>query len=146
MAYSAQVIWKEGKHFEGLSGGHTIEIDAPDPIGTDKGMNPMQLLLVALAGCTGMDVVNILQKERIKLLDLSVSVHGERAAEIPTVYTEIELVFKLRGFGLTHKAVEHAVQLSEEKYCSVGIMIGKTAQIKTRIEIENLEKEGESHG
>ena len=146
MAYSAHVIWKEGKHFEGLSGGHSIEIDAPRPIGTDQGMNPMQLLLVSLAGCTGMDVVNILQKERIKLLNLTVDVHGERAAEIPTVYTEIELVFKVSGFGLTQEAVEHAVQLSEEKYCSVGIMIGKTAQIKTRIEIENLDNEGESHG
>ncbi len=144
-AYSAQVIWQEGKHFEGLSGGHSIEIDAPQPTGTDKGMNPMQLLLVALAGCTGMDVVNILQKERIKLLDLSVSVHGDREQEYPTVYNQIELVFKLRGYGLTHKIVEHAVRLSEEKYCSVGIMIGKTAQIKTVIEIENLE-EGESHG
>jgi putative redox protein len=145
MAYSAQVLWKEGKHFEGISGGHSIEIDAPLPIGTDQGMNPMQLLLVALAGCTGMDVVNILQKERANLQALSVSVHGERAPEIPTVYTEIELVFKLRGIGLTYAAVEHAVQLSEEKYCSVGIMIGKTAQIKTRIEIENLENEEGSH-
>jgi putative redox protein len=140
VAYSALVTWKDGKHFEGASGGHSIEIDAPIPVGTDTGMNPMQLLLVALAGCTGMDVVNILEKERIKLLDFSVSVNGERAAEIPTVYTEIELVFKLRGIGLTREAVQHAVNLSEEKYCSVGIMIAKTARITTRIEIENIEK------
>jgi putative redox protein len=143
MAYSAQVIWKEGKHFEGQSAGHSIEIDAPLPIGTDIGMNPMQLLLVSLAACTGMDVVNILLKERIKLLDFSISVNGERAPEIPTVFTEIELALKLRGIGLTEQAVEHAVQLSEEKYCSVGIMLGKTAHIKTRIEIENLKNESE---
>ena len=86
-----------------------------------------------------MDVVNILQKERINLQNLCVTINGERAPELPTVYTEIELVFQLRGTGLTYAAVEHAVALSEEKYCSVGIMIGKTAKIKTRIEIENIE-------
>ncbi|MEI6290627.1 MAG: OsmC family protein [Chloroflexota bacterium] len=142
MAYSAKVIWKEGRHFEGISSGHSIEIDAPLPTGTDLGMNPMQLLLVSLGGCTGMDVVNILQKERINLQSLCVTVNAERAPELPTVYTEIELVFTLAGTGLTYAAVEHAVELSEEKYCSVGIMIGKTAKIKTRIEIENLENHG----
>ena len=136
MAYSAMITWKEGKHFEASSQGHSIEIDAPLPTGTDKGMNPMALLLVSLATCTGMDVVNILQKERLTVTDFTVAVSGEQAPEIPKVYTHIELVFKLRGPDLTYKAVEHAVQLSEEKYCSVGIMIGKTAQISTRIELE----------
>ncbi len=89
-----------------------------------------------------MDVVNILQKERINLQSLCVTVKAERAPELPTVYTEIELVFTLVGTGLTYAVVEHAVELSEEKYCSVGIMIGKTAKIKTRIEIENLENHG----
>jgi putative redox protein len=139
MAYSALVTWKEGKHFEGASGGHLIEVDAPIPNGTDIGMNPMQLVLVALASCTGMDVATILGKERIKLLSLSVSANGKQAPEPPTVYTEIELVFKLRGVGLTREAAEHAVHLSEEKYCSVGVMLAKTAQIRTRIEIENVE-------
>jgi putative redox protein len=136
MAYQATVNWREGKHFEGSAMGHTIQIDAPAPIGTDQGMNPMALLLVALGGCTGMDVINILQKERKEVTSLSVEVNGERAQEIPTVYTEIQLTFKISGHQLTHEVVEHAVQLSEEKYCSVGIMLCKTARIKTIIEIE----------
>ncbi len=136
MAYQATVNWKEGKHFEGSAMGHTIQIDAPTPTGTDQGMNPMALLLVALGSCTGMDVVNILQKERKVITSLSIEVQGERAAEIPTVYTEIQLTFRICGHQLTREAVEHAVQLSEEKYCSVGIMISKTARIKTVIEIE----------
>jgi putative redox protein len=136
MAYQAIVNWKEGKHFEGSTMGHTIQIDAPIPTGTDQGMSPMALLLVALGGCTGMDIINILQKERKQVSSLSVEVNGERAAEIPTVYTEIQLTFKIRGHDLTHEVVEHAVQLSEEKYCSVGIMLSKTARIKTVIEIE----------
>ena len=136
MAYQASVNWKEGKHFEGSAMGHIIQIDAPTPIGTDQGMNPMALLLVALGGCTGMDVINILTKERKEVTSLSIEVNGERAAEIPTVYTEIQLTLKIRGHQLTHEAVERAVQLSEEKYCSVGIILSKTARIKTVIEIE----------
>lgn len=140
MAYSASVTWKEGRHFEGASGGHSIEIDAPIPYGTDTGMNPMQLVLAALASCTGMDVAAILTKEKIKLLSLIVGADGKQAPEPPTVYTEIELTFKIRGVGLTREAAEQAVHLSEEKYCSVGIMLAKTAQIRTRIEIENVEE------
>jgi putative redox protein len=136
LAYQATVNWKEGKHFEGTTMGHTIQIDAPIPIGTDQGMNPMALLLVALGGCTDMDVINILQKEHKLVSNLSIDVSGERAAEIPTVYTEFQLTFKIRGHQLTRELVEHAVQLSEEKYCSVGIMLGKTAKIKTVIAIE----------
>lgn len=136
MAYQATVNWIEGKHFEGSAMGHTIQIDAPVPTGTDQGMNPMALLLVALGGCTGMDVINILQKERKVVTSLTVEVNGERASEIPTVYTEFQLTFKVRGHQLTREVVEHAVQLSEEKYCSVGIMLSKTAAIRTVIEIE----------
>lgn len=136
MANQASIIWKEGKHFEGSAMGHSIQIDAPTPTGTDQGMSPMALLLMALGGCTGMDVINILTKERKQVTSLSIEVNGERAAEIPTVYTEIQLTFKIRGHQLTHEVVERAVQLSEEKYCSVGIMLGKTAHIKTVIEIE----------
>ncbi len=136
MAYQATVNWIDGKHFEGSAMGHTIQIDAPAPIGTDQGMNPMALLLVALGGCTGMDVINILTKERKAVSSLSVEVSSERAPEIPTVYTEIQLTFKIKGHQLTREVVERAVALSEEKYCSVGIMLSKTAKMKTIIEIE----------
>lgn len=136
MTTKAIVQWQEGKHFEGASMGHTIQIDAPVPTGTDQGMNPMALLLVALGGCTGMDVINILTKERQEVTGLSVEVDGERASDYPTVYTQIRLTFKVRGRSLTRESVERAVQLSEEKYCSVGIMLAKTAAITTVIEIE----------
>jgi putative redox protein len=139
MAYQANINWKEGKHFEGSAMGHTLQIDAPVPTGTNQGMNPMALLLVALGGCTGMDVINILQKERKQVSSLSIEVNGERAADYPTVFTDIQLTFKIRGHQLTREVVEHAVRLSEEKYCSIGVMLSKTARMTSVIEIEEDE-------
>jgi putative redox protein len=136
MAKEALIIWKEGWHFEGSSSGHTIQIDAPIPTGTDLGINPMSLLLAALGSCTAMDVVMILEKEHQPLIALAVSVSGDQAPEPPTVFTDIRILFKVRGRGLKREAVERAVKLSEEKYCSVGVMLEKTARIHSTIEIE----------
>lgn len=135
MAYQAVVNWQEGRHFEGTAQGHTIQIDTLPPNGTDQGMSPMLMLLVALGGCTGMDVVSILQKERQDLTGLSIEVNAERATDYPMVYTKINLIFRVKGHGVTREAVERAVQLSEEKYCSVGLMLSKTAEFVTHIEI-----------
>lgn len=93
------------------------------------GIGPMQLLLVALAGCTGMDIVSILQKKRVALTDLQVRVRGRRASEYPMVWEEIHVTYLVWGENIRPKDVEQAIQLSEEKYCSVGIMLGKTAKI-----------------
>lgn len=109
------------------------------PLDADRSSNgapgPMELLLVALGACTAADVVSILAKKRQKLEALEIEVSGERAEEPPRVWTRLEIVYKLRG-ALEEKAVQHAVQLSEEKYCSVAAMLRKTAPITCRIEID----------
>ena len=95
------------------------------------GIRPMQLILAGLAGCTGIDVVSILQKKRVPLKDFKVNVRGKRAESPPMVYTEIEIEYVLWGDGLKPKDVEQAIELSEQKYCSVSIMLAKTANIRS---------------
>jgi putative redox protein len=85
----------------------------------------MELLLAGLAGCTGMDIASILTKQRQPFVDLKVQVRGKRASDYPKVFTELEVTYLLWGEGLDPKAVERAIQLSEERYCSVGIMLGR---------------------
>ena len=100
---------------------------------------PMELLLIALGGCTGADVVGILEKKRQRVTGYEIEVRAERRAEHPRIYTRIEVIHCIRGHGVDPKAVEHAVQLSETKYCSVSAMLGATAQITMRHEITNEE-------
>ncbi len=134
---SANVRWVKGLQFEGVSGsGHRVTLDASiQNGGFDEGASPMELVLIALAGCTAMDVMDILRKKRQPLDALDVQVEAVRADDFPRVYTEVEVVYRLRGKELSREAVEHAIELSETKYCSVGAMIGKTAKMKTRYEI-----------
>lgn len=136
MTNHAVVTWKEGMHFEGTSRGQTVHIDAPIPTGQGLGMSPMDMVLVAMGGCTGMDVVHILQKEKKEVTGVTMEISGEKATELPTVYTDIQITYTVRGHGLTHEAVERAVKLSEEKYCCVGVMLGKSAKITSHIKIE----------
>jgi putative redox protein len=113
--------------------GHLVALDSDRSSNGAPG--PMELLLIALGACTATDVVAILAKKRQKLNSLEVVVSGERATEPPTVWVKLEIIYKLRGM-LEEKAVEHAIQLSEEKYCSVAAMLRKTAPITFRYEIE----------
>ena len=94
----------------------------------------MELVLLALGACTATDVVIILEKKRQKLESLEVLCSGERAAEPPTVWTKLEILYRLRG-QLDDEAVKHAIQLSEDKYCSVAAMLRKTAALSWRYEI-----------
>jgi putative redox protein len=135
MAKFASVEWREGRHYEGVSAGHAVQMDSAAPRGTDLGMSPMALVLVALGGCTAIDVVDILTKEHQELTGLKVEVSGAQAPEPPNVYTHLRITYIVRGHALKREAVERAVRLSEEKYCSVGAMLAKTAEIETVIEI-----------
>lgn len=98
---------------------------------------PMELLLISLGGCTGADVVGILEKKRQRVSGYEIEVRGVRREEHPRIYTEIEVVHRLRGRALDPKAVAHAIELSESKYCSVSAMLGASTTIKTRYEIED---------
>jgi putative redox protein len=93
------------------------------------GVGPMQLLLVAIAGCTGDDIISILQKKRVALTDMQVRVSGKRAEDYPMIWTQIHITYLIWGRNIEPKDVEQAIKLSETKYCSVGIMLGKSARI-----------------
>jgi putative redox protein len=112
--------------------GHALTIDSDRS--SNKAPGPMELVLLALGACTATDVAVILQKKRQKLESLEVICSGERAAEPPTVWTKLELLYRLRG-QLDEAAVKHAIQLSEDKYCSVAAMLKKTATVSWRYEI-----------
>ena len=131
---TARVQWVGKERFVAQApSGHMVALDSDRSSNGAPG--PMELLLIALGTCTATDVVAILAKKRQKLDSLEVEVSGERAAEPPTVWVKLEIVYKLRGV-VEEKAVEHAIQLSEEKYCSVAAMLRKTARITYRYEIE----------
>ena len=130
--FTAKAKWKEKFQFEAVSdSGHSLVVDGDGKVAA----SPMELVLAALCGCTGYDVVSILQKKREPITGLEVSAQAEKAAVPPRVYTSIELLFRITG-AVTRKAVEDAVRLSEEKYCSVAAMLGKTARITYRIELD----------
>ncbi len=95
------------------------------------GIQPMALVLVALAGCTGVDVVSILKKKRVNFSDIKVEVSAARADTHPKVYTDIQMTYLIWGEGIKAKDVEQAIELSEGKYCSVSAMLKATAEIHT---------------
>jgi putative redox protein len=120
-------FWKSETTFIGLNTtGGTVQMGEMEG---KPGVGPMQLLLVALAGCTGIDIVSILQKKRLKLTDMQVCVRGKRANDYPMIWTDIHITYLIWGENLQPKDAEKAIRLSEEKYCSVGIMLGKVARI-----------------
>lgn len=104
------------------------------------GISPMELLLAGLAGCTGVDVAHILRKKRQALDNLRVKIHAKRADEHPKVYIEIEIEYLLWGQDLSDKAVQQAIRLSENKYCSASAMLGKSAKITSKYRIFALDE------
>ncbi len=127
------VRWIEGEKFVATSpSGHAIMIDSDRA--SNKAPGPMEFVLLALGACTATDVVMILEKKRQKLESLEVICSGERATEPPTVWIKLEMLYRLRG-QLDDTAVKHAIQLSEDKYCSVAAMLRKTAALSWRYEI-----------
>jgi putative redox protein len=133
MTTEAKVTWVEERRFVGQASGHALVVDGS---AEKVGPSPMELLLVGLAGCTAYDVVAILEKKRQAVSGLEVKVRAERAEETPRVYTEIEVEYVVRGRDIKAKAVEDAIRLSKEKYCSASIMLGKTAHITTSYQIK----------
>ncbi|KAF0185163.1 MAG: putative redox protein [Nitrospirae bacterium] len=139
MSVTARVKWTGGMQFVGESEtGHAIVLDAsPDDGGTDSGMRPMELLLVGVGSCSGMDIVSVLQKKRQKVTGLEVSVAGENADEYPKRYTAIHVEWIITGHNLSEDAVKHAVDLSMEKYCSVKATLEHSAKVSFGYRIVN---------
>jgi putative redox protein len=124
-------------HFEAQNeNGNKVQIDAsPEIGGTNRGMRPMQMLLAAMGGCSSIDIVNILKKQKQDLRDIKVTVTGEREqGAVPSLYTEVHAHFKLYG-PLDKDKAEKAVSLSVDKYCSVAKTLEKTAKVTYSFEI-----------
>lgn len=116
--------------------GHAITLDAAEAGGgAGQGPTPMELVLLALGGCTGMDVISILRKQRQEVTGYQVRVHGDRAAGHPRVFTAFAVEHRISGRHLDPAAVRRAVELSATKYCPVGSMLGEAAPVQHRIRI-----------
>jgi putative redox protein len=129
--------WKGNFRFEAKTEkGLTVNFDAPSKYGgEDTAPTPMETVLACLAGCTSFDVVNILKKKRQTITDYSVVTEAERSEEPPEVLTKIHIKYLIKGKNISTQAVERAIQLSYDKYCSVGAMLKKTAEITTSYEV-----------
>ncbi len=129
----ATVKWIDGVMFVGETGsGHAVVMDGPvDHGGRNIGMRPMEMILLGLGGCSSFDVVQILQKGRNNIVNCVAEISAERLDAIPSVFSKIHLHFIVSGKDLKVSAVERAVSLSAEKYCSASIMLGKAGVVMT---------------
>ena len=119
----------------GLVSGHSIVLDQARDNGDDTGMRPTEALLISVAGCTAVDMVNILTKMKIDLTRCEIDIEGEQAEDYPKYFHTIRLKYKLSGEGLTMKKAEKAVSLSMNKYCAISQSLKGRAEFKTEIEI-----------
>lgn len=134
---SAKVVWLEKGQFVGIdSSKHSVVLSTRDKE-NDTGMSPSELMLVATASCSAVDIVRILEKKRMKLTRLEVQVEGDKDSEPPWPYRQIRMKYIVEGEGLTEKAVAQAIDLSEEKYCSVAASLRENVDITTEFTINS---------
>jgi|TARA_B110000046_G_C12756144_1_gene298828 putative redox protein len=121
----------QGVSFKGKSeSGHEVILDGPEELGgKGLGMRPMEMMLIGMGGCTSFDVVTILKRSRQQITGCIAEIEAVRADAIPKVFTSIHIHFLIKGIDLQKKAVERAVELSANKYCSASIMLGKSVKI-----------------
>jgi putative redox protein len=139
MSTKVNVKWLDGMGFEADVNNHKIVMDADETLGgTDRGPRPKALVLAALGGCTGMDVVSMLKKMKVDLVSFEMEIDGEVSEEHPKVYTGIHIKYVFRGKGLDPEKCEKASNLSFEKYCSVSAMLKKAANVTYSVVIEEI--------
>lgn len=127
----AKVIYVQGLQFIGeASSGHAIVMDGdPEVGGHNTGLRPMELLLVGVGGCSGMDVISILKKKKQDVTGLEINVKGQKAGNYPKKFTDIDIEFVVKGINISEDAVKRAVELSMNRYCSVKATLEGTAKI-----------------
>lgn len=142
---NASVTWKEGLTFTGSAdSGFTVPLGTNVEYGgADDGFRPIELMLVSLAGCTGMDVISILLKKRQQVTGFAVNVQADRATEHPRVFKAINVEYHFQGHNLDPAAVARAVELSETKYCAARAMLSQAVPISSTIRIEEESAESE---
>ena len=129
--------WVDGRCFIASNelGNSVVMAGTADDSAARRGASPMEMLLMGVAGCSSIDVVDIARKQRQKVTDCITTVSAERADSIPKVFTKIHIHFKVLGHDLKEDSIAKAVQLSAEKYCSASIMLGKAAEITHSFEV-----------
>ncbi|MGC9366638.1 MAG: OsmC family protein [bacterium] len=134
----AKIIRQDGMTFKAEIGNHQLTIDAAEKFGgKNLGPSPKELLLPALGGCTGMDVVSILEKMKVTDFALTIEVEAETADEHPKVLNHINIIYTFKGKDLPEDKIHKAVNLSQDKYCGISAMYSKTAKIDYQIILEN---------
>jgi len=136
----ANVIWKNKLSFTTTgTNGMSIPLSAEQASGDNtEGIEPMELVAIALAGCTGMDVISLLQKKRQEVTALVVQVHAERATDYPKTFTNVTVEYLVEGHNIELAAVERSIELSATKYCPVQAMLSKACKIEHKYSIKNL--------
>ncbi|MHB1136320.1 MAG: OsmC family protein [Coriobacteriia bacterium] len=143
---TVNVKWNGRRRFVAWDeAGHGVVMDAKSEYGGDgSGVRPVELVLYGLAGCTAMDVISILEKKRQVVTDLDIVVKGtQRTEEYPKIYEHIEVEYIVTGVGVKPEAVARAIELSEEKYCSVKGMFGPQVRVVTSYTVREAELPGE---
>ena len=136
MKSSIVANWNGNMSFKSVINGHELIVDAVDAVGgEDRGPRPKPLMMLALAGCTGMDVVSILKKMRVDFKDFNVYVESEMTEEHPKVYTSMHIVYEIKGKDIDASKVDKAVTLSQENYCGVSAMYKQVMKITHEIKI-----------
>ncbi len=143
---TASVTLAEGMHFVGAIDSFRMDLDAEKYAGgVGAGPQPHSLLLLALAGCTAMDVISILRKKRQQVSSLNIEVHGRRADQHPKIYTQIEVLYRVRGKHVDPQAVARSIELSKTRYCPVMATLSKVAEVTTCYEIEEEAERQQVH-
>ena len=127
----AKVTYTQGLQFVGeASSGHAIVMDGDTEVGgNNTGLRPMELLLLGLGGCSGMDIVSILRKKKQEVTSLEINVRGQKAENYPKKYTDIDMEFIIKGINISEDSVKKAIDLSMTKYCSVKATLEGSAKI-----------------
>ena len=138
-AMNATVTMVDGLQLLGSSdSGHALIMDTSTSVGGHaSGASPMELVLLAVGGCSAMDVIGILKKKRLDLRGLEIRLNGQRSEADPKVFTQIVMHYIFRGRELTEDPCRKSIELSHEKYCSVLGMVSKTAKVEYDVEINN---------
>ena len=134
--HSIKSTWTTKMAFDNEIGNHTVRTDTGAPLGDDTGASPKRLLLAGLAGCSGIDIISILDKMRVKLDNLIIDVEADLTDEHPKVYSHIRMTYHFSGTAIKRSKIEKAVDLSQHKYCGVSAMLRKNCPIDYEILIE----------
>ncbi len=130
--------WIDNMSFESQVNGHKITLDADEAVGgLDKGARPKPLMMVALAGCTAMDVISILKKMKVEVDDFKIHIEAEMTEDHPKHYVSMHLIYEFSGIDLSENKIKKAVSLSQDKYCGVSYMYKKIMDITHEIIIKN---------